>query len=265
MENIIYATAVVGIMGLVFGLLLGIASKVFRVDKDEKVSLISEKLPGANCGGCGFAGCSQFAEAVVKGEAKISGCSVGGADVANEIAEIMGVSVGSSEKKVAFVCCEGCDENATKKFTYDGISDCLSASRLMGGQKACTYGCLGFGSCVEACKFGAIRVENGLATVDTEKCTGCGVCVKACPKSLIKIISESDKYIVKCKNKEKGTLVKNDCTVGCIGCKICEKNCPADAVRVENFLAEIDKDKCIGCGVCAEKCPKKIIKQVNII
>ena len=264
MENIIYATVVIGVMGLVFGLLLGIASKVFKVEQDEKIPLIMEVLPGANCGGCGFAGCSQFAEAVIKGEAKPNGCTVGGAVTAAGISKIMGIQAEAFEKKFAFVQCAGCDGVANRKFTYDGTMDCVSAARLMGGQKACVYGCLGFGSCMEACKFGAIKIVDGLATVDIEKCTGCGACASACPKSLIKIISKDDKYVVKCQNNEKGAVVRNECSAGCLGCKLCEKNCPVEAVKVENFLSSIDKEKCIGCGTCAEKCPKKIIKKVNV-
>lgn len=264
MENIIYATIVISIMGLIFGLLLGIASKIFKIEQDEKIPLITEVLPGANCGGCGFAGCSQFADAVIRGEAKPNGCSVGGSSVAESISKIMGIESEGFEKEFAFVQCLGCNENAVKKYAYDGITDCVSASKLLGGDKACVYGCLGYGSCAEVCKFGAISVKDGIAVVNTEKCTGCGACVAVCPKSLIKIISPKDKYVVKCKNQEKGSVVKNECQVGCIGCKICEKSCPVEAVKVESFLASIDSNKCIGCGVCAEKCPKKIIKQVNI-
>ena len=264
MENIIYATVVISAMGLIFGLLLGIASKVFKVEQDEKIPLIMEVLPGANCGGCGFAGCSQFADAVIKGEAKPNGCTVGGAGTAAGISKILGVETEKFEKKVAFVQCAGCDGIAQYKYTYDGKVDCVSASKLMGGQKACTYGCLGFGTCVNACKFGAISIVKGLATVDIERCTGCGACTAACPKSLIKIISKEDKYVVKCQNKEKGAIVRGECSTGCLGCKMCEKNCPADAVKVDNFLASIDKEKCLGCGVCAEKCPKQIIKKVNL-
>ena len=236
MENIIYATVVISAMGLIFGLLLGIAAKIFKVEQDEKIPLIMEVLPGANCGGCGYAGCAQFADAVLKGDAKPGGCSVGGASVAAGISKIMGIDAGDFEKKIAFVRCAGCDDVANRRFTYDGTTDCVAASKLLGGQKACSYGCLGFGTCIGACKFGAISIVDGIAAVDIEKCTGCGACAKVCPKSLIKIISKNDKYIVKCSNKEKGAVVRGECSAGCLGCKLCEKNCPVEAVKVDNFL-----------------------------
>ncbi len=264
MENIIYAVIVISAMGLIFGLLLGIAAKIFKVEKDEKIPLILEVLPGANCGGCGYAGCSQFAEALITGEASPSGCAVGGANCAAAVSKILGVEADGFEKKFAFVRCAGCDDAAKTRFTYDGTNDCVAASKLLGGQKACNYGCLGFGTCIGACKFGAISIVDGLAVIDIDKCTGCGACTKVCPKGLITVISKKDKYVVKCRNKEKGAVVRNECTAGCIGCKICEKNCPKEAVSVSDFLAVINSEKCVGCGICAEKCPKKIIKKVSV-
>lgn len=265
MQNIISATIAISAMGLVFGALLGIASKIFKVEQDEKLPLITEALPGANCGGCGYAGCSQCAAAILEGSAKPNVCPVGGSQTAQAISKILGVEAEAFEKKAAFVRCEGCKGIAETKFSYDGIEDCFSASKMIGGgEKACTSGCLGYGSCVKVCNFGAISIQNGIAVVDFEKCTACGQCVKACPKNLITIISPADKYVVKCRNTDKGAIVKDECKAGCIGCKICEKNCSVEAVKVDNFLASIDSEKCIGCGVCAEKCPKKIIKKVTL-
>ncbi len=259
MENILSATIIVSILGLVFGCLLGIASRIFKVEKDERVERIMNVLPGANCGGCGYAGCSQFAESVVAGKAECTGCTVGGASTADLIAEIMGVQAGEFVKKVAYVKCAGCSEVAKEKYEYNGIEDCFAASKILNGKKACQYGCLGLGSCVKACSRGAITIENGIAKIDAEKCGGCGACIKACPKGIITYVSDKNKYMVDCMNKEKGAVVKNECSVGCIGCGICMKNCPSEAISVKNFLAEIDPDKCTGCGICAEKCPKKII------
>lgn len=264
MQNIMYATIAISAMGLIFGGLLGIASKIFKIEQDERLPLVIEALPGANCGGCGYAGCAQFASAVLEGTAKTSGCPVGGEQTAKNISQILGVQADTFEKKAAFVLCAGCGDVSKTKFDYQGEQDCFSVSKMSGGQKACNYGCLGYGSCMDVCNFGAIQIIDNLAIIDDEKCTACGMCVNICPKKVIKIISKKDKYIVKCQNQEKGVIVKGQCSVGCIGCKICEKNCPTNAVTVNDFLATVDKDLCIACGICAEKCPKKIIKKVTI-
>ena len=259
MTDIIYAVAIVGIIGLIFGLLLSFASVIFKVETDERETKITEALPGANCGGCGYAGCSAYAAAVVSGSAPVNACSVGKDAVAAKIAEIMGVKAEKSEPMTARVLCAGDCENAPDKFLYMGNEDCRTAARLSGGQKACPNGCLGFGSCVKVCKFGAISVINGIARVDEEKCTACGACVKTCPKHIIELIPQKSKYYVQCKNTEKGAQTIKNCKLGCIGCKKCENVCPAEAVKVTDNLAAIDYSKCISCGSCAEVCPRKII------
>ena len=257
---IILAAVVVGGTGLFIGVFLGIAGKKFAVEVDEREEAILGVLPGNNCGGCGYAGCSGLAAAIVKGEAEVNGCPVGGAPVAEKIGEIMGVSVGSQEKKVAFVKCAGTCEKAKTEYQYTGVQDCLMASQMHdGGPKSCNAGCLGFGSCVKACPFDAIHVVDGIATVDKEVCRACGKCIAACPKHLIELIPYSQKTFVKCNSNEKGKALMEACRVGCIGCKLCEKNCPSGAVTVTNFLAHIDAEKCTNCGICAEKCPRKSI------
>ena len=264
MNTVLIAGGVVSAVGLIFGILLGVAAKIFAVEQDEKLPLILEVLPGANCGGCGFAGCSQFAGAVISGEAAAGGCPVGGVDAARGVAKIMGITLDNFEKKVAFVRCAGSEGVAEVKYSYEGNMDCYSASKMAGGEKACQYSCIGYGTCISACNFGAISIKDDLAVIDFERCTGCGQCVSACPKNVISIISKQDKYIVKCQNQDKANVIKFKCTAGCIGCKICEKVCPVSAVHVDNFLATIDKDLCISCGQCAEKCPKKIIRKVTV-
>ena len=260
MKEILFPALAIGAVGLVLGALLAVASKIFAVEKNEKAEEIAEVLPGANCGSCGYAGCSAYAEAISQGGAKINCCSPGGQAVSDKIAEIMGLTAETVEEKVAVICCAGTDENAVSKYNYEGMEDCVAVSRLQGGgEKACAFGCLGHGSCANVCSRGAITMKDGIAVVDKDKCGGCGECAEICPKKVIKIVPKNSKYVVKCQSCDKGALMKDKCTVGCIGCKICEKNCPVGAITVTDNHAVIDYDKCIGCGVCAEKCPKKII------
>ncbi len=263
MKEIIYPMLSMGALGLVLGALLAIASKIFAVEKDEVAEAITEVLPGANCGSCGFAGCSAYANAISKDGAKINACSPGGQNVADAIAGILGVESAQVEEKIAVVRCNGTHDVATDKFEYTGIKDCGAVAALQGaGQKSCDYGCLGFGSCVKVCCRGAISIVDGIAVIDIDKCGGCGECVAVCPKHLIEVVPKTTKYVVKCQSCDKGAQMKEKCSVGCIGCKICEKNCEAGAITIENNHAVIDYSKCTGCGVCAQKCPKKIIKPV---
>ena len=258
--GIIIATAVVAAVGLFIGLFLGIAGIKFKVEVDEREEAILGVLPGNNCGGCGYPGCSGLAAAIVKGEAPVNACPVGGEDVAKKVAAIMGVEAGDSVKMVAFVKCQGDCDKAKVDYEYTGAEDCAMLSFVPnGGPKSCNYGCLGYGSCVKACPFDAIHVVNGIAVVDKEACKACGKCVAACPKHLIELIPYDAKYVVACSSKEKGPVTMKECTVGCIGCTLCAKNCPNEAVKIENFLSTIDQDKCEGCGICMEKCPKKSI------
>lgn len=257
---IIIAAAVVAGTGIVIGLILGVADMKLHVDVDEKEIEVLGVLPGNNCGGCGFPGCSGLANAIAKGEAPVNQCPVGGAPVASKIAAIMGVDAGAADKKVAFVHCNGDCEKASEKYEYYGAPDCRIIDQTPGGgAKTCSYGCLGGGSCVEACNFDAIHVIDGVAFVDKEKCTACQACIKVCPRHLIDLVPYTANVIVACMSHDAGKDVNGYCKVGCIACKICEKNCPKDAIHVENNVASIDQDKCIGCGICAKKCPKKSI------
>ena len=258
--NIIAAVLSLGLMGLLFGAVLAVASRVFEVKTDERIPQIIESLPGANCGGCGFAGCSAYANAIVEGKAGCGCCPVGGEEAAKKIAGIMGLTAEKQTRMCAAVHCCGTGSATAKKYTYRGIGDCNAVMRLGGGEKACPYSCTGLGNCARACKFDAMHIVDGVACVDRAKCTACGMCVASCPKGLVELVPYDNPYYVGCSNRDKGVLTKNDCTVGCIACRMCEKACEQDAIHVMDNRARIDYHKCIGCGACAEKCPKKIIR-----
>lgn len=263
MNDVILATGIVGLVGLLIGLFLCFFSEKFKVPVDEKELAVREELPGNNCGGCGYAGCDGLAAAIAKGEAQVSACPVGGEPVANAIAAIMGVEAGAGKKKIAHVKCAGNCETAKDSYVYSGPHDCAVAATAPGsGPKACDYGCLGFGNCVKSCPFEAIHIVDGIAVVDKDACKACGKCMEACPKHLIELIPYDATQVVNCNSHDKGKDVMASCKAGCIGCGICVKQCPENAITLTDNLAHIDQSKCIGCGACQEKCPKKIIKNV---
>lgn len=263
MKEILYAVLVLGVMGALLGGVLAIASKVFAVKVDERLPKLTEALPGANCGGCGFAGCGAYAQAVLDGKAPIGLCAAGGAEAAKKMSEIMGVQAVEVEKTVAMVKCRG--KNHLAKGVYDGIADCRSAMFVTGnGPTACPSGCLGFGTCVSVCKFDAIHIVEGVARVDADKCTGCMQCVQVCPRKVIVPVSYHADIIVACSNHERGALTRKVCDVGCIGCHLCERQCDYDAIHVLHNLATIDYNKCVSCGRCAAVCPRHLISDSNL-
>ena len=272
--DIVIAIAILGGLGLVFGLVLAAASKVFYVETDPRLDQLNECLPGANCGGCGFAGCGAYAEAVLKGEAPVGKCASGGNEAAKAMAAIMGVQAEEVTRKVAMVRCSGArtydaEGNLTKgakmKATYEGFHDCLAASKVGGsGPLSCKYGCLGYGSCTKVCKYGAISVKNGVAVVDEDLCVGCMACAQVCPRKVITAVEPDRNVVIACNSLAKGAVTNRACTIGCIGCGKCMKTCPSGAITITNNLAQIDYSKCTNCGQCATVCPKGLIKDSKV-
>lgn len=262
MNPIVITVIVLGVVGLIIGIVLGVAGKKLAVEVDERVVEVREVLPGNNCGACGYPGCDGLSAAIAAGTAPVNACPVGGAAVAEKVAKIMGVDAAGREKKVAYVKCNGtCDKTKTY-YEYAGVESCKMMPFVPGGgPKSCDFGCFGFGDCAAACQFDAIHVVNGVAVVDKEKCTSCEACIKACPQHLIELVpyEKRKKFHVTCNNKLRGKPVITACDVGCIACKKCENNCPKDAIHVENNLAAIDYDKCVGCSKCYQVCPRGTI------
>lgn len=252
---ILYAVAVLGGLGIFFGLLLTFADKNFAVPVDERVARVREAVAGANCGACGYAGCDAYAQAVVSGEASITACTPGGKKTADALAEIMGQSAGEIAPLVARLRCQGETGVVNPRFEYAGYTSCHMASQMAGGPTACAWGCLGLGDCVKVCMFGAMKIENGIVVIDEEKCTACGMCVKECPRALIKLLPRAAKVTVRCLNAASGRDARAACSKACIACKRCEKACNFDAIHVNNNCALIDPEKCTLCGECVKVCP----------
>ena len=264
-EFLLSAIIALGGMGIVSAIILYFIAKKFEVQEDPRIAEILSLLPAANCGGCGYPGCSGFANACVKASTldKLL-CPVGGMETMNRIAAILGQSAVAFEPTLAVVRCNGsCDKRAHTN-TYDGAANCAIASALYGGETACSYGCLGFGDCVSACSFKSIRInpETQLPEVDENRCTACGLCAKACPRQLIQLRKkgpDSHRIYVGCRNQDKGPVAKKACNAACIGCTKCYKSCESGAITVVNHLAFIDDTQCTLCGKCVAGCPSSAI------
>ncbi|MDH6304565.1 electron transport complex protein RnfB [Parabacteroides sp. PF5-5] len=266
---ILIAIISLGGIGVVGAVLLYAASKKFEVYEDPRIAQVQDVLPAANCGGCGYPGCSGFAAACVKAESLDSlFCPVGGADVMNNVASILGKEASTSDPMVAVVRCNGTCEARPRTNQYDGAKNCAIAASLYGGETGCSYGCFGYGDCVSACTFDAIHInpETLLPEVIDDKCTACGACVKACPKNIIELRKKGPKsrrIFVSCINKDKGGIAKKACDNACIGCSKCQKECPFEAITIENNLAYIDYQKCRLCRKCVPVCPTNAIHELN--
>lgn len=269
---LIFAVVSLSAIGLISAVVLYFIAQKFKVIEDPRIGEVEENLPAANCGGCGFAGCRNFAEALVKkaDDAKsIEGlnCPVGGADVMKKVASVLGLEAAETEPMIAVVRCNGSFKNAPSKVIYDGPATCAFAHNLYAGTSGCAFGCLGLGDCVTACIFDAINIdeETGLPVVN-DKCTACGACVKACPRNIIELRAKGKKdrrIYVCCVNKEKGGPARKNCSVACIGCGKCVEACAYDAIIMENNLAYIDFEKCKLCRKCVVVCPTEAIHELN--
>ena len=269
MNLIVVSLITLGVIGCLAAVILFFVAQKFKVYEDPRIDEVAAVLPGANCGGCGFPGCRGFAEGCVKAET-MDGllCPVGGAPTMEKVAGILGRTVTATDPMVAVVRCNGTCANRLRNNRYDGAPSCQIVANLYGGETGCSFGCLGYGDCVAACQFGAIKInpDTLLPEVDDEKCTACGACVKACPKNVIELRKKGPKsrrIFVSCVNKDKGAMARKACTAACIGCGKCAKECPFGAITVENNLAYIDFTKCRLCRKCVAVCPTGAIHELN--
>jgi electron transport complex protein RnfB len=258
--SIAAAAISMGALGVAFAGGLYYAAKKLQVDTDERIELLTNILPGYNCGACGFSGCSGLAQALLEGKASANACSPGGAEVAARVADALEMTVTPVKRKVAHVACRG-NLSFDPRADYEGLQDCRAAHMVVGGHRTCVYGCLGFGTCVQACQFGALtQDERGVPIVDTAACVGCGECAEVCPRGVIRLVEDGKHSFVRCNSPLEGRTARTVCQEGCIGCRACERVCHYEAVHVIDGLAVIDASKCTGCGECAVKCPTKCIK-----
>jgi electron transport complex protein RnfB len=256
-------------LGLAAAIVLSVASVVLRVEEDPRVEAVAEALPGANCGGCGYAGCEQYAKAVVENpDVAPDACCAGGSDVTAKVAELTGKSAGSGEPRVAFRRCDKVGGKVEMTFGYQGVLGCAAAKLLQNAPDACTYSCIGFGDCVRACPFDAMYLENNMVEVDPEKCTACGTCVQVCPNDILELIPLRARVQVFCSSMDKAKQVMEVCEVGCISCQKCVKKCPADVITMKDNRIYIDHQKCLEYGpsceeVCSETCPRDILRRLK--
>lgn len=268
-NTIIFTIVSLTLLGFVLAWILYLVAQKFMVKEDPRIDDVEAILPGANCGGCGYAGCRAFAEACVKADdLEPLFCPVGGNDVMKGVAGSLGKTVAAKAPQVAVVRCNGNCDAREKINHYDGYGSCAVMAGLYAGDTGCSYGCLGQGDCVVVCNFDAIKMDprTGLPEVDEEKCTACGACVKACPKFIIELRNKGPKnrrIFVSCVNKDKGGVARKACAVACIGCYKCQKACAYDAITIIDNLAYIDYNKCKLCRKCVTECPTHAIWEVN--
>lgn len=259
--SLLWVVLIVAVLAVVFAVLIVLVSKLCFVKEDERIGKVSENLAGANCGGCGYAGCADFAKALVEGKASLCDCNATSNQAKAEIANVLGVEFCASVQMVAVVKCAG-GNNSNDKFNYVGNSSCSVQGLLLSGKKVCSTACLGGGDCVNVCPDNGVLVKDGVAVVDRSICEACGACALKCPRNLIELVPKTAKVYVACSTKCKGKDVMGACKVGCIGCGLCAKNCPENAISMVDNLPVIDYSKCSGCLTCVTKCPRKTIKEM---
>lgn len=269
MNTIVFTILILSSLGVSLAVILYFVALKFKVYEDPRIDQVCDALPGANCGGCGFAGCRAFAESFVK-SADVSAlyCPVGGSATMNKAAEILGKTAVAREALIAVLRCSGSCELRPRTNSFDGAASCAIMSATYAGETGCGFGCLGKGDCVVSCGFDAIVMNptTGLPEIDEERCTACGACVKACPKSIIELRKKGPKnrrIYVACANRDKGGIARKACSVACIACTKCKKVCPFDAITIENNLAYIDNNKCRLCRKCVPECPTSAIAELN--
>ncbi|HDY65747.1 MAG TPA: RnfABCDGE type electron transport complex subunit B [Phycisphaerae bacterium] len=266
---ILLAAGVMLVLALFMTFVLGWANDTMKVAVDPRVEKINDALPGANCGGCGYIGCNDYAEALVQDGAAVDLCPVGGSSVAEKVAEILGVSLEESYPyRPAVHCVAGYDDKLGRN-EYRGEKTCIGAN-LVSGVQGCAYGCLSLGDCINACTFDAILLVEGKIEIDYEKCVGCGACEKVCPRKVISMVpfKTEQMYVVACSNKDFGKDVKAVCKVGCIGCKACTRVAEG-LFQAKDNLSLIDYDQYDPSeveemiGVVLKKCPAKSIVKIG--
>lgn len=271
MEQQYLAMAVLGGAGFAAGLILYLVAKKFNVREDPRIGQIEEILPGANCGACGRKGCHDFAvECCRTGSLEGLECPGAGADGMRRIAEVLGITPTASLQKKAFVRCQGTACNRLIKRDVSAINSCVSAKSLAMPEGYCTWGCLGGGDCVKACRFGAMSWDSAanMPIIDIDSCVGCGACADVCPQSLIlvrEVNPGSAAVVVACSNRDKGAAARKACSTACIGCGKCQRTCRFGAIKVTGNLASIDPALCTACGECIAGCPTSAIKSFGEI
>ncbi|CVK20415.1 RnfABCDGE type electron transport complex subunit B [Sporomusa sphaeroides] len=265
-DTVIAAIVLLVSMGLLFGIIMAYANKKFAVEVNPLIHIVEDILPKGQCGACGYPGCMGYAEAVVTNpDVPPNLCTPGKDVVAKLVGELTGKAAAPVDPRIAQVRCAGTYVKAGKANEYVGVEDCVAANLLFGGPKSCKYGCLGLGTCVKACPFGAMEMSaDGLPIIDPDKCTGCAKCETVCPKKVIAMMPLGASVRVNCNSHDKGAVAKKACSAACIGCTLCMKECPYGAIKMESNLAVVDAKVCIEkCNnpTCLAKCPTKAIRE----